>query len=119
MVPLTHVSKPPRVNLRLWLLLLLAPVSWSTAFGVLFSLVDETCTTGSRVAPGWVAGTCLVLAALPGLMAWPWRRSANLATPSGERTRFMLEIAIGASLLFTLVMIVTTVPIAFLDPCRT
>ena len=119
MVPLTHVSRQPRVLLRLWTLVLLAPVSWSTAFALLYSLVDETCVSGSRVASGWVAGVCLVLAALPGLLAWPWRRSADLANASAQRTRFMLDLAIGGSLLFTLVMFVTAVPIAFLDPCRT
>jgi hypothetical protein len=119
MVPLTHISRQPRMLLRLWVLLLLAPLAWATAFGLLFSLVDETCISGSRLAPGWVAGVCLSLAALPGLLAWPARRSTNLATAAAERTRFMLEVAIGGSLLFTLVMVVTAVPIAFLDPCRT
>jgi len=119
MVPLTHVSKQPRVLMRLWVLVLLAPVAWSTAFGMLISLTNETCMSGSRVAPGWVAGISLVLAALPGLLAWPWRRSTNLEDAAAQRTRFMLDLAIGGSLLFTLVMIVTAVPIAFLDPCRT
>jgi hypothetical protein len=118
MVPLTHISRPPRVFLRLWVLVLLAPTAWATAFGILFSLVDETCVSGSRVAQAWIAGSCLLLAALPGLLAWSWRRTANLTDTAGERTRFMLDIAIGGSVLFTLVMLVTSVPIAFLDPCR-
>jgi len=114
-----HLSRPPRVFLRLWVLVLLAPVAWSTAFGILYSLVDETCISGSRVAPAWVAISCLLLAALPGLVAWSWYRRANLATAAGERTRFMLVLAMGGSLLFTLLMVVTSIPIAFLDPCRT
>lgn len=119
MVPLTHISRPPRVFLRLWALVLLAPMAWSTASGILYSLVDETCISGSRAAPAWIAGCSLLLAALPGALAWSWRRSANLADASGERTRFMLDLAIGASFLFTLVMVVTALPIAFLDACRT
>jgi hypothetical protein len=119
MVPLTHISRPPRVFLRLWVLVLLAPLAWSTAFGLLFSLVDETCVSGSRLAPGWVVASCLLLAALPGLLAGSWRRSVALHDAAGERTRFMLDLAIGGSVLFTLVMLVMAVPIAFLDPCRT
>lgn len=119
MVPVTHIARQPGVLARLWVLVLLAPVAWSTAFGVLYSLVDETCVSRSRLASGWVAGVCLVLAALPGLLAWGWRRTANLVDASSERVRFMLDLAIGGSLLFTLVMVLTAVPIAFLDPCRT
>ena len=119
MVPLNHLAHPPREHLRLWGLVLLAPLAWSTAFGVLFSLVDETCTNASRLAPGWVAAICLVLAAVPGIVAWRWRRRTHLATDAAERVRFMLDVAIGGSVLFTLVMMVTAAPIAFLDPCRT
>ncbi|HUQ12613.1 MAG TPA: hypothetical protein VM146_20065 [Steroidobacteraceae bacterium] len=119
MVPLTHEAHQPRELLRLWTLFLLAPCTWATSLGMLFSLVDETCVSGSRTASWVVAIGSVVLAALPGLLAWPWRRSANLATPAHERTRLMLDVAIGGSVLFTIVTLLAAVPIAFLDPCRT
>jgi len=120
MVPLTHISHPPREYLRLWTLFLLAPSSWAAALGMLFSLVDETCVSGSRTAQWGVAVASIVLAALPGLVAWPWRRTANLATAASERTRLMLDVAIGGSVLFTLVTLLSAAPIAmYVDPCRT
>jgi hypothetical protein len=118
MVPLTHISHP-REFLRLWVLFLLAPCSWAAALGTLYSLVGETCMSGSRTAAWAVAIGSIVLAALPGLVAWPRRRSANLVTAASERTRFMLDVAIGGSVLFTLVTLLSAAPIAlFIDPCR-
>jgi hypothetical protein len=108
-----------RVLTLLWVAALLAPASWAAALGILFSLTDETCVSGSRAMMSVVASMCVVLAAAPAVIAWPWRQSVSPATAAGERTRFMLGIAVGGSLLFALVTLLTAVPIVFLDPCRT
>jgi hypothetical protein len=111
MVSLTHA--------RLWLVVLLAPVSWSAALGVLFSLTNETCISGSRDPALAVACAAVLLAALPAAPAWLWRRQVANDSPPAERTRFLLELATGGSVLFTLVTILTAIPVVFLDPCRT
>ena len=118
MVPLTHIGKP-RALLRLWVLVLLAPVAWVTALSVLFSLTNEACISGSRSHMWWVALGCIALAALPALLAWPSRRIHDSGAAESERARFMLELATGASALFALVTLLTAVPIALLDSCRT
>ncbi len=107
------------IHARLWLLVLLAPVSWAAALGMLFSLSNETCISGSRGAPIAVALVCVVLAALPAGPAWHWRRNIDGGTAGAERMRVMLELALGGSVLFTAVTLLTAVPTVLLDPCRT
>jgi hypothetical protein len=111
MVSLTHA--------RLWLVVLLAPLSWAAALAALFSLTNETCVSGSRDAALAVACAGILFAALPAAPAWLWRRRVAGDSRSGERTRFLLELATGGSVLFTLVTLLTAIPVAFLDPCRT
>lgn len=109
----------PRALFESWLAVLLAPVAWASALGILYSLLDETCARGGRGEMVAVAIGCLVLAFMPAPVAWTWRRRIDGATSAGGRARFMLEVAGGASLLFTLVTLITAIPIALLDPCRT
>jgi hypothetical protein len=114
----TAVSAP-RALLESWLTVLLAPVSWAAALGILYSLVDETCASHARGEMVAVAVTCLALAIAPAPIAWRWRRKLDDATSSAQRARFMLELATGASVLFALVTLISAIPIALLDPCRT
>jgi hypothetical protein len=114
----TAVSSP-RALLEAWLTVLLAPVAWAAALGILYSLVDETCTRQGRGDMLVVGGACLALAIVPAPIAWRWRRHIDDTTSSGQRARFMLELAGGASLLFALVTLISAVPIVLLDPCRT
>lgn len=109
----------PRVLLRLWTLLLLAPCAWAAALGALFSLTNDACLQGSRGPMWWAAIGSAALSAAPLLPALAMRRRFPSSTAEGERARFMLEIAIGGSLLFTVVTALATVPIALLDTCRT
>jgi hypothetical protein len=67
----------------------------------------------------FTVASCIALAAVPGLIAWPWRRRFPSGTDGGERARFMLDVGVGCSLLFTLVTVLSAVPVAWLDPCRT
>ena len=114
----TAVSSP-RALLEAWLTVLLAPVSWAAALGILYSLIDETCANHGRGEMVGVSVACLALAIVPAPIAWRWRRHIDGTTSSGQRARFMLELAAGASLLFALVTLISAVPIALLDPCRT
>jgi hypothetical protein len=94
-------------------------MAWAAALGLLFSLTDEACTSGSRAALWWVAGACAVLTLAPALLAWRARRATPATAGAGQRARLMMRVAMGASLLFTLITLIWAAPIAWLDACRT
>jgi hypothetical protein len=102
-----------------WLTVLLAPVAWATAFGILWSLTNESCVQQTRTAM-WVSVlVAVMLAVTPAPFAWRRRRHLDGASAAGERLRFMLELAAGVSLIFSLVLILTAASILLLTPCRT
>jgi hypothetical protein len=102
-----------------WLVLLVPAGAWAAALGIMFSLTDETCRRQSIAAMSSVAILCVLLTAAPAPVAWHLRRGIDPATPGGKRARFMLEVAVGASLIFTLVTLMSAIPVFMLDPCRT
>jgi len=118
MVSLRHTARPSALP-ALWVLFLLAPCAWVAALSILFSLTNEVCMGGSRIGLWWTAVPCLALATAPGLLASVWRRGHAGSDAAGERARFMLDVAMGGSVLFTLVIALSAVPIALLDTCRT
>jgi hypothetical protein len=67
----------PRRLLRQWIALLLAPVAWSAALGILFPLTEDACARGSRTA-FWV----VLLICVGGHARW---RVAGLAGEGGHR----------------------------------
>jgi hypothetical protein len=109
----------PRLLVRHWIALLLAPVSWAAALGILFSLNDEACKRGSHAAMLGIAGICVLMAAAPAPWAWWQRRAFDESTSAGARARFMLGVATGASIIFALVLSMMTIPVLFLSACRT
>ena len=119
MVSLTRSLSRPRALVLMWSAALLAPFTWSAALGLLFSMIDEACMTGSRSLLWVVAITCILLAAAPAVLVAPWRRSVDASTAAGERARLILDLAIAGSLIFALVMVLTAAPIVMLDTCRT
>jgi hypothetical protein len=112
-------ARSPRSLTLFWVVLLLAPVAWATALGVMFSLTDESCRRHSITAIASVGIVCVMMTAAPAPLAWHLRRGIDLASPGGGRARFLLEVAVGASLIFTLVTLMSAIPVFLLDPCRT
>ena len=108
----------PRRLLRQWTALLLAPVAWVVALGVLFPLTEDACARNSRMA-FWIIMTGCVLSALGG--GWlAWQERAILGRDDGaRRARFLMHVALGMSALFLLVLFVMAVPILFVGACRT
>jgi len=102
---------------KLWAVLLMAPVAWSAALGILFALLDESCAQGSRQAMFLAAAVCVLLTILPAPLAWSWRRHFNVGSVGAERARFMLEVASGASVLFALTTLLSIVPVFLLSAC--
>lgn len=109
----------PRTLTALWFAALGGPLAWALAFGWMLALVDEACVAHSRAALWPGAGAGILLAALPGLLAWRALRRVDGTTGEGERTRFMLGLAIGGSAIFLLVMLLTSAPLFLLAACRT
>lgn len=114
-----RISQSAREFAGLWVLMLLAPVSWASALGILFSLTHEACISGSRAAMWFTGIGGLVLVLLPGLLAWRWRRAPANGPAARERRDFMLWIAIGGSALFTVVVLLSLFPVEVQDACRT
>jgi hypothetical protein len=101
----------------LWTCVLLPPFAWAACLGLLFVLTDQACLHGSLA---WLIATgvlCIGLAAAGGVLAY--RRHARTSEAHGDADyeRFMLEIAIGLAAVFTLVNIVSTVPVFLLSAC--
>jgi hypothetical protein len=101
---------------RLWLFVLAPPFAWAAALGVLFTLTDGACH-GAR---GWLvaAGVLFILlSAAPGFIAW--RQHGRTATHHGDAdyVRFLLELGVGSAIVFTLVNLLSTIPIFLLSAC--
>jgi hypothetical protein len=112
------LSRPPVLTL-LWLALLLPATAWAAMLGIQFSLTDERCVSGVQWPMQIIAIIAVVVALVPGVLAWPRWRAIEAGSASADRTRFMLGLAVGSSAIFTLVTLLSAVPVWFLDPCRT
>jgi hypothetical protein len=119
MVSMNRALSRPRVLALLWTAMLLPPTAWAAMLGVQFSLTDERCLSGLRLPMHVIAIIAVVLAILPGVLAWPRWRAIEPASAAAERTRFMLGVTVGSSAIFTLVTLLSAVPVWLLDPCRT
>jgi hypothetical protein len=112
------LSRPPML-LLLWVAILLPPGAWLTMLGVQWSWTNESCVWRREWPMHFLAIAAVAVAMLPGIVAWPRWRNFDVSSAAAERTRFMLGLAVGASAIFTLVTLLSAVPVWFLDPCRT
>ena len=107
----------PRRILLLWAVVLLGPIAWSVSLDSMFWLTRPVCR-GHSLGLLWATGSvCALIAVGAGAVA-----SLQLARRGfpPERTGvapFMLRVAVGASALFTLVILLSMVPIAMLTAC--
>ena len=108
----------PRRLGRQWTALLLAPVAWAAALGILFALTEDACARGDRLSLWIVTAVCLLLALSGASLAWSSREEPG-ADSGADRARFMMRAALGISAIFALVLIVMAVPILMLGACRT
>ena len=109
----------PRTIVLTWLAALLAPFAWLSALSLMTSLIDDNCSSGSRLLLWANAIACILLAVAPAAaLSAPWRRSLDPETTAGLRARLILDLAMAGSLMLALVMLATSVPILFLDACR-
>jgi hypothetical protein len=109
----------PAVLASQWAAILVPPAAWAAMLGAQYSLTHARCVSGLQWPMHTVAIVAVLVAILPGVMAWPRWRATEATSSAGERTRFMWGLATGASAIFTLVTLLSAVPVWFLDPCRT
>lgn len=110
MVSITHSHSRPRV--LIWVAALFAPFAWSAAVSLMFSLVDETCVQGSRVMLWVSVVTCISVAAAPAVLTAPLRGDP------GNSARLIRDLVGAGSIVFAMVMLVTSVPVLMLEACR-
>jgi hypothetical protein len=103
----------------LWCIVLLAPFAWAASLGLMFVLTEHACVSGSRVSLLVTAVLAVALAAVPGLVAWGLRTRTSTGDEARDRARFQLGLAAGGSAIFTLVTLVSAIPIFLLHACRT
>ena len=103
----------------LWSVVLLAPFTWATSLGLMFTLTEHACVSGSRISLLVTAALSVAIAAAPGAVAWGLRSRIGAGDEARERTRFLLGLAAGGGAIFTLVTLVSAVPIFWLHACRT
>jgi hypothetical protein len=107
----------PRVLFLLWIALLGAPTAWSLSLGTMFWLTHPVCQ-GMTHAAILIAGViCALLAAGCGVLAHYMLRGACETAAMPDSGPFLLRMAMGASAIFTLVIVLSLVPLAMLTPC--
>jgi hypothetical protein len=111
-----------RQNFALWIAVLGSAVVWFLQLQTSYSLVTWACSTGSLWSLHAASVLFLVLAAVPGWIAWKeWSASSAGAierTSAGAgRRRFMAMLGLLLTGLFLLLIIAQAIPSFFFDPC--
>jgi hypothetical protein len=103
--------------LLLWVVVLLGPIAWSISLNLMLWLTQPVCRGYSQ---GWLWGTggiCALLAVSAGITASRQLAREGLPPERAGVAPFMLRLAVGASAIFALVILLSMVPIAMLTPC--
>jgi hypothetical protein len=104
-----------RSMLLLWTGVLLAPIAWSVSLVTLFWFTNPVCQ-GARHGLLWATGgVCAVVALVAFFGAWVGLRRVD--EDGAGLALFMVRMALGVSAIFTLVILLSTVPIGLLTPC--
>ena len=110
----------PRQNFALWIAVLGSAVVWFIQLNASYSLVMWACASGKQWTLHAASVLFLVLAAVPGWIAWQqW-----VAAGSGEREsagdgrrRFMAMLGLLLTALFVLLILAQAIPSFFFDAC--
>jgi hypothetical protein len=111
------LTSKPRVLLLVWSAILGAPLAWSLSLGTMFWLTHPVCQ-GMTHSAILIAGIiCALLAAGAGILACLMLRHAGNSEAMPDSGPFLLRMAVGASAIFTLVIVLSLVPLGLLTPC--
>ena len=101
----------------LWSGVLLGPAAWSICLVSLFWLTHPVCQGGERSWLWSVAGTCLAIAVGASIVSVLALARAGFPPERTGIAPFMMRLAIGMGAIFSLVILLSMVPIAMLTPC--
>jgi hypothetical protein len=109
--------------LRLWIILVGAPLVWLAYLQIAYMLSTWTCAPVRAVT---LAIVLLISAVAVGAICWTgwdsWQgKSAPVAAPgdvSAERSRFMVASGLAQKCLIALLVLASAIPIGFLQACQ-
>jgi hypothetical protein len=111
------MTSKARMLLFVWIAMLGAPVAWSLSLGTMFWLTHPVCQ-GMPHRAILIAGViCALLAAGAGVLARFMLRYAGDTAAMPGSGPFLLRMAVWASAIFTLVIVLSLVPLGMLSPC--
>jgi hypothetical protein len=120
----TEASRAPANAFQLWFGLIAPPAAWFIHLSLAYILVPFTCRIAGR---GWLYVISAALAGVTvaaGVVAWrKWRelgdgdKRAMITDMEGDREGFMIYGGVLASALFLFAIVLTTIPILFVNPC--
>jgi hypothetical protein len=97
-----------------WTVVLLGPLAWGASLTAMFWATHPVCQGASHGLIYGIGGACAVLTLSAGLLGW---RSLAVERAEHESEHFLLQVGVGASALFALVIALSLVPISMLTPC--
>lgn len=112
-----------RENLQLWIGVLGSAVVWAIQLQTSYAMVPWACSSGHRWMLPAVSVGFLLVAAVPGVIAWSlWRKTAGPRRLEREsrfegRRRFMAMLGIMDSAVFFLLILAQGLPVFFIHPC--
>lgn len=114
-----HEARYPGIDLALWVAILLPPAAWALNVGIGLQLVRVVCVAQSRSTLVLSHLVCIALALGAVAVA---RRGGHRAAEDRdgqvrERSLFMVDLATGLAVLFTLVMLASLVYTLTLRAC--
>ena len=111
------IQDSPQRRVRQWPALLLAPMAWAMALGILFALTGDACGPGSRLSLGIVVTICVVLAVASSSVAWQIRRELGDSGPL-DRARLKRGLSLGISAILSVALILMAAPVLVTGTCR-
>ncbi len=104
-----------------WFGMLIGPIAWLTQFLINYVLVRFECIHQNKIAVHVVHFTFLLLVIAGGIVSWVYwtktRQEFSESEKMSARPHFMAMIGILSSILFSLAIIMQTIPGFLLNPC--
>jgi len=98
-----------------WSVLLLGPIAWGLSLTAMFGPTHPVCQGASRAWIYAIGAACAGVTLFGGLMGWR-AMAGERASHQGDRL-FLLQMVVGASAMFALVIGLSLVPVSMLTPC--
>jgi hypothetical protein len=109
-----HPATLPRGSAGLWFAVLGPPAVWFVSLVVSYFGVHEVCRVNSPLAPRVVSVVALVLVLAAGLVG----RAIWVGAAAHERTRFLAQIGVLSSAVFSLIILLQVIATFLLPACH-